>query len=151
MNKLHHLVTILENNVTNGNKLNTKISNVSINWHIEHSLHVMINVINALKTSNPNNYKWKFQKERAIIFLINKIPRGKGKAPQSVVPYKTISLEELKQMCTIATNKIKELRNLQENNYFLHPYFGDLNLKASKKLLLIHTQHHIKIIQDILK
>jgi hypothetical protein len=46
--------------------------------------------------------------------------------------------------------KIKELTGLHPNSFFVHPFFGKLNLKATIKMLEIHTKHHIYIINDII-
>ena len=46
---------------------------------------------------------------------------------------------------------IHKIENFESNNYFTHPYFGDLNVKPTKKFLSINTNHHLKIIKAIIK
>ena len=47
---------------------------------------------------------------------------------------------------------IMEVLNILETRYFFtHPYFDNLNLKATIKMLKLHTKHHINIINDIIK
>ena len=46
---------------------------------------------------------------------------------------------------------ITYLKDCEANQYFMHPFFGQLNKKQTIKFLEIHTEHHLKIIRDILK
>ena len=43
------------------------------------------------------------------------------------------------------------MKELHANSNFKHPYFGVLNLKMTKRFLEIHTNHHLKIIKEILQ
>jgi len=45
--------------------------------------------------------------------------------------------------------KLEELRELNPQQFFNHPGFGNLRLKKTIQFLEIHTQHHLKIIEDI--
>ena len=78
-----------------------------------------------------------------------KIPRGKAKAPQVVVPKEGITIADLEYHLTKARDAIKALEFVSKNHFFKHPYFGDLKKKQTILFLEIHTQHHLKIIQDI--
>jgi hypothetical protein len=111
----------------------------------------IIGIIKALKNSKPQDYRWKFNLAMVFIYAMNKIPRGKGRAPESVLPKGTIAADNLNKNIQVAKSKVKELSGLHSNNYFEHPYFGKLNLKPGIKFLKIHTKHHIKIIDDIIK
>jgi hypothetical protein len=151
MDKLLKLLNELESKIPNSKRLNLSVSKSSVGWHIEHTLMTTIEIIKALKNSKPQNYKWKFNLTRMYIYAINKIPRGKGRAPESVLPKGTIVADNLIKNTQVAKLKVEELSDLHSNNYFEHPYFGKLNLKPSIKFLKIHTKHHIKIINDIIK
>ncbi|MEO6221462.1 MAG: hypothetical protein ABIO81_13600 [Ginsengibacter sp.] len=151
MEKLLNLLTELESKVPNSEKLDLSISKSPVGWHIEHTLMTTIQIIEALENSNPQDYKWKFNLPKVFIYAINKIPRGRGKAPKSVQPKGAIVTDNLKKNILVAKMKVKELTNLDSNNYFEHPYFGKLNLKPTIRFLKIHTKHHIEIINDIIK
>jgi hypothetical protein len=150
MQKLNALLTQLESNITHYEKLNTAVSAVTVGWHIEHTLLVTINVIEALKKSNPTEYKWQFDIKRFFVFTTGKIPRGKGKAPKSVQP-EILDSTNLKTKIDAVKAKINELGTLNADNYFEHPYFGKINVKGTIKFLSIHTSHHLNIINDIVK
>ncbi len=151
MDKLLKLLNELESKIPNSERLNLSVSKSSVGWHIEHTLITTIEIIKALKNSMPQDYKWKFNPARVFVYAINKIPRGKGRAPQSVLPKGLIVTDNLSKNIQVAKMKVKELSDLHSNNYFEHPYFGKLNLKPSIKFLKLHTRHHIKIINDITK
>ena len=43
-----------------------------------------------------------------------------------------------------------EFEKLSADKFFTHPVFGDVRIKQARRVIAIHTQHHIKIINDIL-
>ena len=151
MQQLLDLVNQLALQIPNATKQQTSVSEGAVGWHIEHSLLVITQIIEGVKRSDASKYKWRFNFSRLIILGLNKIPRGKAKAPQSVVPNSDLSEEAL--LASIAKTKLalQELTNCEKNNYFIHPYFGQLNLPATIRFFEVHTYHHLKIIRDILK
>jgi len=140
----------LEQKIDHADKLATNISEKAVAWHIDHSLKVIIAVVNALQNSDPANYKWKFNLIRSYIFTVGSIPRGKGKAPKSVLPADHIIKENLLLQLKEAKDQINTIENLPSNSNFKHPYFGILNVIMTTKFLEIHTGHHLKIINDII-
>jgi hypothetical protein len=81
--------------------------------------------------------------------VLHKIPRGKARAPKVVQPEGYISKESLQMHLDKVYQNIENWEALHENCYFFHPYFGNLNKKATEKFLALHTKHHLKIIEDI--
>jgi hypothetical protein len=108
-------------------------------------------ITNALKRSNPDDYKRQFKAARLFVFTINKIPRGRAKAPQIVRPKNDSDLAEITKHLSISKEKLTVLKELKPGNYFEHPFFGNLKLKPAVKFLVIHTKHHLEIINDIIK
>lgn len=92
--------------IGDADKVNTSVSSANVGWHIEHSLLVIIKMISALTASDPAQYKWKFNLARAIVFTINKFPRGKGKAPDAVNP-KQIEKTDFDALFTKQEKKFK--------------------------------------------
>ena len=151
MHKLNKFIDRLEEHSLVHHKINSKVSNASVGWHIEHSLKVIIQIVEAVEKSNANEYKWKFNFKRYLIWAINHIPRGTGKAPKVVLPEGEITVESLEHSIAKSRAVLGKIDKLKQNNYFKHPYFGDLNLKPTIKFLGLHTNHHLKIINDIIK
>ena len=151
MEKLQQLLAKLESNITNASITNTTISQASVGWHIEHILLVIDKVIENLEKSNPADYKSKFSFWKFVIFITKKIPRGKVKAPKHVQPINYLTPEAMIQHVQLTHESINKLSLLQPNNYFDHPIFGKLNVKETTPFLNIHTQHHLNIINDIIK
>ena len=150
MKRISELLNQLESNIANSDTVNTDVSAASVGWHIEHCLLIFNGVIEATKNSNPADYKWKFNFTRLVVYTMNKFPRGKAQAPERVRPVGDIDIERLKKSIEMVRPRIEILNTLQPNNFFTHPYFGKLNLKNTVKFLEIHTNHHLKIINDIL-
>ncbi|MFZ4672405.1 MAG: DinB family protein [Flavobacterium sp.] len=150
MHKLLNYVKELESKIPNQEDYNPEISKSNVGWHIEHILLTNKMILEAVEKSNPADYTWSFKLPRIVVFTMNKIPRGRAKAPKVVVP-KTYDEQTLLEHLKIVTLKIQGLENMSSDKYFDHPYFGNLRLNKTIKFLEIHTNHHLEIINDILK
>ena len=151
MKNLDALVPELANYIPNFNQSNKSISEVTVGWHIEHCLLVIKQITSTVAQSEPKLYKSKFNMSRFFVFLSKTIPRGKAKAPKVVIPTEEITLDSLKASLANTYQAITYLKDCEEHQYFMHPFFGQLNKKQTIKFLAIHTEHHLKIIRDILK
>lgn len=142
----------LQQNIKYIDIVHNKVSQVSVGWHIDHSLIVIRDIMKQVIESNPDNYRWKFNLWRMVVLWLGFIPRWRAKAPDFTIPRNTITAVDILHHL----HEIKELmpafEALQDNHKFLdHPFFGKLTLSQSKKNLVVHTNHHLKIIRDILK
>jgi hypothetical protein len=151
MKNLDAILPELANYIADYNQSNHAISEASVGWHIEHSLLVIKQVTATVAQSEPKLYKSKFNLSRFFVFLLKTIPRGKAKAPKVVIPVDEITIETLQESLKNTYQAIAYLKDCQENQYFMHPFFGQLNKKQTIKFLAIHTKHHLKIVRDILK
>ena len=150
MEKLLKQVKQLEIHIPDYAKLKPTVSAANVGWHIEHSLMVFVTIITGLENSDPALYKGSFTMNKFLVYALNKIPRGKARAPKIVQPVGEMIPENVLPQVEKAVAKIKALANLQKHHHFPHPYFGSLNLKETIKFLTIHTKHHLNIIEDIL-
>lgn len=151
MNQLTELINDLESKIPQFEQTNTAVSAVSVGWHIVHSLMAINKMSDSLRHSDPNEYQWKFNLTRILVQTMGKIPRGKGKAPESVLPAENFNIQAMKDLAEKSREKIMGLENLNSRNYLDHPVFGKLKLKHAIKAIYIHTKHHIGIINDIIK
>ena len=151
MKTLAALVTELENTMPFMEQKNEAVSQVTVGWHIEHSLLALVKMITATEHSNPTEYKKTFNWKRSLVLAMGKIPRGKAKVPSSVKPGDEISEATIKPLLEKAKQKAELFETLSNDRYFTHPVFGDLKLNKARKIIAIHTQHHISIINDIFK
>ena len=150
MQKLNNLVDELASFIPQLEARNDTVSSSTVGWQIEHSLLVISSVIDGVTKSDPSKYKWSFRPIKYLIFWRGKIPRGKSKAPKFVIP-DTFTAESLQLHIDRCYAKITELDSLSEGHYFSHPYFGDTKKKDVIPFLIMHTEHHVKIIREILE
>ena len=149
--KIEAQVDHLERSIPHLDLYVPRVSAGTVGWHIAHSLLTINIIIEALKRSDPQKYKWSFNLPRVLVFTINKIPRGRAKAPSVVRPPENFTQDSLKDEVAIIKAKLEELTNLSEKHFFEHPFFGHVKLKPAKKFLRLHTAHHLSIIGDIMK
>jgi hypothetical protein len=132
----------------NNNKM---VSEANVGWHIMHSCLVINSIAKAIIASDPALYKKKFSWKAFLVLLLNKIPRGKAKAPSFTQPASEVSREMVIQQIAEARKSAESLLTADKNKYFTHPIFGDLQLPTAIKFLYVHSYHHEKIIKDILQ
>lgn len=128
-----------------------EVSDKPIGWHLDHSLRVIIGIVNSLRNADPAQYSPGLSLSARYVFLTGHIPRGKGRAPKAVVAPSDIDASQLQELLQKAQALYPLLDELPPQHYFEHPYFGHLKVKRSRRFLEIHTYHHLKIIRDILK
>ncbi len=150
MTKITDLLIDIESKIEHATLINERVSKSNVGWHLDHSLKVINSVITVLQKSEAN-YKWDFNLKRTYFFIRKAIPRGKAKAPNAVQSYEEITNKDIERQLKTARFLIRELETMDKKTNFIHPFIGKLNLKQAILFLEIHTDHHLKIIDDILK
>jgi len=130
--------------------LNTEISSSNVAWQLDHSLKAIINITQALEDSSPEQYSLNFNFSRTIIFTAGDFLRGVAQAPASVMPPDTITMEALTNQIDLAKEKLMIIQELPDKSSMHHDTFGLLDRNEAARLIEVHTDHHLKIIQDIL-
>jgi hypothetical protein len=151
MNKINNLLDTFEAQIAHYSKFNQTISEGNVGWHIVHSCLVISSVCAAVIKSDATKFIKKFSFKAFLVLLLNSFPRGKAKAPSFTMPSEELSPASILKSIQAARTSLELLANASKNQYFTHPIFGDLNTGQTFKFLGVHTNHHLKIIKDILK
>lgn len=141
----------IEEQIKNRDLLKPDISQVGVAWHLDHLLKVIKNLYHALEISDPKLYKSEVSLKRIAVFVSGTIPRGAGKAPKSVSSPDDIKTEDILKQLEEAKMIIDRYEQLPDKAFFKHPVFGNLNKQQTKRFIEIHTNHHLKIIRDIVE
>ncbi|APG66214.1 DUF1569 domain-containing protein [Tenacibaculum todarodis] len=147
--KLDYLLQRIEGYIENHEVLKLDISKASVGWHLDHSLKVVNAVVKTLQESDPTTYKNNFSFVGKVFFALGFFPRGKAKAPKHVKPPEVVLKEDIILQLEIAKTNIKTISSLDNNAYFKHPLFRHINKKRVVRFLVLHTNHHVKIINEI--
>lgn len=130
---------------------NAEVSKANVAWHLDHSLKTINQISEQLIQSNPEAYSSGFSFQRVIVHTTGIIPRGVAQSPNNVRPPNVILLGSLKIQLEEAKNNIEKINSLEKNAHFEHPVFNTLDKGQTKRFLNIHTNHHLKIVRDILE
>ncbi|MCB9198167.1 MAG: hypothetical protein H6600_06895 [Flavobacteriales bacterium] len=131
-------------------RIDTKVSSSNVGWHLDHSLKVINSICTVLPKSDPKEYSPKFTPAKALVMGTGYIPKGRARAPKATTAATTSEYELILQLKNARENTAL-LDTTPKNAFFIHPIFGHLNTPSTKKFFYIHTNHHLKIIKDILK
>ena len=151
VDKLLKLISEIEKRIPYALKSNETVSKVNVAWHLDHSVKVIVGISKQLLRSDVSAYKANFNFPRAVLFTLGFIPRGRGKSPKVVLPPDTILIEDITTQVEMGKELVSGLKELPKNAHFAHPVFGVLNKSKAIRFIEIHTKHHLRIIDDILK
>ena len=127
------------------------VSQAPVAWHLDHMLKTINRISENLTSSKPEFYNPDFSLQRVVVHTTGYIPRGAADSPNNVRPPKTILPDSLNIQLARAKESISAISKLEEDAYFEHPVFKNLNRDQTRRFLEVHTNHHLKIVGDILK
>lgn len=129
---------------------NEEVSQANVAWHLDHTLKTINRITENLVESNPEEYLSKFNMQRVVVHTTGRIPRGVAQSPQNVRPPESVLLDSLQLQLAEARQNLDAINHLDEKAFFAHPVFDHLDRDQTRRFLEIHTNHHLKIIRDIL-
>ena len=139
----------LESFIEQRDAINKDVSQVDVAWHLDHMLKTINQITIALERSNPDDYESSFSLIKTASLTMNYIPRGRGQAPQSVRPPENILTEDIYSQLEDARMSAKKILELDKYAYLDHPVFGVLKRSQTMRFLQVHTNHHLKIVKEI--
>lgn|SRR3989338_1337987 len=150
MKQLDELIKELEALIPQHGKVNSAVSQASVGWHVEHSLLVINGILSTLIKSDPQAYRWKWNLSRTVVFTKGKIPRGRGRAPKTVIPKEVFDEDNIRSLLANIRGYLPKIDALSKQHHFKHPIFDQLNKKKTLYFIGLHTRHHLAIIREIL-
>lgn len=127
------------------------VSKWSAGMHIQHSCLATIGVCQSLVASEPPVPRTGFSLVTSAVFLTGRIPRGRGKSPEQVIPREGVQADELEGLLQESERLLEAARQASPDQWFRHFAFGILNRDRTLKFIGIHNRHHARIVQDILR
>ena len=127
------------------------VSEAGVAWHLDHVLKVINNISDNLIQSDPAAYTSNFNLQQIAVHTSGVIPRGAAQSPKEVLPPDDILLDSLHLQLAMARQNMIKIDKLPEHAFYRHAVFGNLDRDATRRFLEIHTNHHLKIIADILE
>ncbi len=128
-----------------------EVSKWSAGMHVQHCCLAMIGVCQSLVASEPPPPPSRFSAVTWAIFLTGRIPRGRGKSPEQVIPEAGLPAGELEGLLQESERLLDEARQVSADHWFRHFAFGVLDRDRTLKFLGIHNRHHARIVRDILR
>ena len=89
--------------------------------------------------------------KKKLFFLLKYIPRKSAKAPKVVRPAaQNPEINDLQRHLNEVLVMLQKTTDAPANLHFHHPKLGVINTKETLQFIVIHNDHHLKIIRDIL-
>lgn len=151
MNKIEIQLQKIESLLSKIDVTNEKVSKASVGWHLEHLLLILNSSLKGLTMTNPKDYNPKFSLKKFVFLNFGMIPRGKIRAPKQFIPLEVPTQENILKLINLAKERLEATRNLPEKSFITHPFLGDFDKKTTLRFLWLHSNHHLKIVDDILK
>lgn len=131
-----------------------RISAWSVSEHLDHILKVAISIVRRVNQPDAEEGKSGINILGRAVLLSGWIPRGRGKSPERLVGTRVAAteidaamarLEQLMDEVVLGTCDASRKRVVP------HPIFGGLTPSQALRFTVVHTNHHLKIVEEILE
>lgn len=120
--------------------------------HLDHMAKVTGSVVGVLGDENAQRRPGVTLIGR-LIMLVGWIPRGRGKSPKRLLPTRA-SAEEIEASIARVQHALDALPatalSPARGPVVPHPLFGGLTPPQALRFMVVHNEHHLKIVRDIL-
>jgi hypothetical protein len=125
------------------------VSAWSVGMHVHHCCLAMTAIGRALIASTPPPPPSRASLLARVIFATGRIPRGRGRAPEAVVPEQDAPPPTLAALLDESERVLAEAGSVDPAAWFKHFVFGPLDRDKTIRFIRMHNHHHLRIIADI--
>lgn len=129
------------------------VSGWSVSEHLDHTLKVLASILRGMMhPDKPPTRPFSFIGK--VILLTGYIPRGRGKSPATLRGERaTVEqlLQRIGEVETLLTEMRAGTRPHASALLVRHPLFGGMTWAQSARFAGVHTNHHLKIVNEILR
>ena len=86
-----------------------------------------------------------------FFLILDSFREGKFRRQKQFFPLEIPTKESVEKLLNLAKERLEGVKNLPSKSFITHPFLGDFDKKTTLRFLELHTNHHLKIIDDILK
>ena len=149
---MEHELDLLESSLDLPDRTSPAVSRWSIRQQQEHAATAARMMADAIRDLNGGGGEPGGRPKLIahLMFLTGWIPRGKGKAPETVLPGDAPDVDRIRESIADARAILREAGPPGAGNRIDHPILGRFTARQWHRFGAIHTLHHLKIVEDIL-
>ena len=129
---------------------NQEVSGWSVGQQIEHVLIAMSGMALALRKEHISETQKADNQLKIEVLNSGSFPRGVIQAPEISRPREFVDQDDLKRLILKTSNRVSGLLDLSERSTIDHPILGQMSRDETIRFMVIHNDHHLSIIADIL-
>ena len=129
---------------------NKEVSGWSVGQQIEHVLIAMSGMALGLKKERLSETQQTENQLKTEVLNSGSFPRGVIQAPEISRPRDFVDHDDLKRLILKTSNRVTGLLNLSERSTIDHPILGLMSRDETIRFIVIHNDHPLRIIADIL-
>jgi len=128
-----------------------EVSAWSVGRQVEHCALAMEGIGEALLASTPPPPRAGLALTQRLVLLAGWLPRGRARAPESVVPTAEPDPGALERHLSAAEELLRRVARADRGLWFRHFVLGVMDRDRALRFLAVHNRHHGKIARDVLR